>query len=410
MESKTEKTELEHQDKEPIHLFVDERAQQDSVMPVRWCICEEVFDQLKERIVENPCLLLVITNSQHKEVCRKLASLDQMMDYVSFRGPGQHRILATIVWEHGKEVRDLKEGFVGKRYGSYRYDDILDRNGNFRQDLGCFGCEGGRWFGKATELEVDVAGEFFAKEPPKWLSKWVNFWFETKPVDQCQFRRRCMLAFSIQPPLVLLLTIFVYSLRFLLVALFLLCGLRQINFKPLFHLFGCPTKQLTRNMKKGRLSVFFSTKDGDWRPFFFWPLTPIFILFLAGGLYLLLRIWLGVNDWQALIIVGLTVLGIFFVALVVYILYRFSCYLGSEIKTPEYDYTAYWEKERKKREQKEREEKEKALLRLEKNLLPLVCTGVPLKADLNDLPRSRRTVYLRFLNLKRMVCKPFARY
>lgn len=410
MKTETKKTELEHQDKEPIHLFVDERAQQDSVIPLRWCICKEVFDQLKEQMAENPCLLLVVTSSRDEEVCRKLVPLDQMMDYVSFGGPGQHRILATIVWEDGKGVRDLKNGFVVKRHGTYRYNDILDWKGNFREDLGRFGREGGgRWLEKTAELKVDVAGEFFAKEPPKWLRGWTNLWYETSPVDQCQLRRRCILAFSVQPPLVLLWTIFVCSLRFLLVALFLLCGLRRINFDPLFHPLGCRTKQLTWNMKKGRLSVFFSTKDGDRRPCFFWPLTPIFILSLAGGLYLLLGVWAGVSVWLVLAILGLVVLGLFFGALIVCILYCLGCYLRGKIKTPGYDYRAELERI-KKREQKEREEKEKALLMLEKNLLPLVCTGVVLKPDLNDLPWGKRTVYLRFLDLKRMVCKPFARY
>lgn len=365
-------------------------------------------------MVEKPCLLLVVTSGWHKEVCRKLAPLDQMMDYISFGGPGRHRILATIVWQRGKGVRDLKEGFVRKRYGTYRYDDILDWHGDFRQDFGCFGRkEEGKWLGKVTEFNVEVAPEFFAKEPLEWLSSWVNLWHKGQPVDQCQFRRRFLLAFP-KSLLVLLWIIFVCSLRFLLVALFLLCGLRRINFKPLLHPFGCDTRELTRAMKKGCLSVFFSTKKGDWRPFFFWPFAPIFILGLANFSYLILGVFFGVNVWQVLKIVGLTILGLsvyglFFGVLVV----DFGGYLLGKIKTPEWESEWKWERERKraeKREQKELEEKERALLTLEKNLLPLVCTGVPLKADLNDLPPSKRTVYLRFLDLKKRACKPFARY
>lgn len=407
MESKTEKTELEHQDREPIHLFIDEQYQQDSVIPVRWCICKRVFEQLREKMVKNPCLLLVVTNSErHQEIVRKVVPLDQMMEYISFGGPGRHRILATVVWKIGAEIKEVRKDLAERRHGNYHYN-ILDYGGNFKRDLGGFAETWGRWLEDISERRVEVAAEFFAKEPPKWLSKWVNFWFETKPIDQWHFRRRCILAFSIQPPLVLSWIIFVCLLRFLIAAFFVLCGIREINFKPIIQPFGNCTPNLLSKMKRRGYfsSVFFSTKEGESRPCYYWPLTPIFLLLLYSFLYLLFGVGYGASIWQILIIIGLTILGTFGSAVIGYGLYLLVKYL-----TREYDKDKAREKERIKIQQQIEREKTETRRRIEQKLSPLVCVGAPLKADLKNLPSSKRTVHLRFLGLKRMVCKPFARY
>ncbi len=62
-----------------------------------------------------------------------------------------------------------------------------------------------------------------------------------------------------------------------------------------------------------------------------------------------------------------------------------------------------------RQEQKRRlTEQEKEELKYEE-FEPLICDGAELKAKIDDLPPERRTINLKFLDLKAKVCKPFAR-
>jgi hypothetical protein len=54
-----------------------------------------------------------------------------------------------------------------------------------------------------AELKLRVPAEIFAPRPKSWLSrilwKWVNLWHDQEPVDECAYRRRMMIAFTVQP-------------------------------------------------------------------------------------------------------------------------------------------------------------------------------------------------------------------
>tara|TARA_Y100000310_G_scaffold271105_1_gene285410 strand:+ start:220 stop:390 length:171 start_codon:yes stop_codon:yes gene_type:complete len=39
--------ELVHKEGEVFHLFTESRKEQDSVIPLRWCVCKEKLDALK---------------------------------------------------------------------------------------------------------------------------------------------------------------------------------------------------------------------------------------------------------------------------------------------------------------------------------------------------------------------------
>jgi hypothetical protein len=69
------------------------------------------------------------------------------------------------------------------------------------------------------------------------------------------------------------------------------------------------------------------------------------------------------------------------------------------------------ERERKWLAAREREEalKRAAEAKFDRQYQEMVCPGVPLKASIEALPPSRRTLYLRFSALKERVCRPFAR-
>lgn len=61
------------------------------------------------------------------------------------------------------------------------------------------------------------------------------------------------------------------------------------------------------------------------------------------------------------------------------------------------------------KERSARREQEMFKLRYETEFEPLLCDGRDLKPSIADLPPERRTVHLRFLDLKAKVCRPFAK-
>ena len=61
----------------------------------------------------------------------------------------------------------------------------------------------------------------------------------------------------------------------------------------------------------------------------------------------------------------------------------------------------------KERDKQEREQRK--LGAFYEELQDVACIGVPLKPKLELLPERRKTIYLRYMDLKAKVCKPYAR-
>jgi len=398
MTSQTEQGEHGEQNGEAIRLFTERTETADSTMPVRWCLHRDILDYLKTERIKRPYLLLVVKHQDEKaekKTERILVPLDHVLQYIQFKKPGIHRIAATVVWHREGNRLKLQERFLGKdQHGSYELS-VLNYSGELRYDL--TDSQIGQ-HGKGT-LEVDVADEFFARERPKWMQGWVNLAFETVPRDECQFRKRCLFAFTVQP-LLELITMLVLSVGRVSVALFLtLCSIRGVAFRPILHPFRQKTREIWSDIGA---SPSFLGRRTLWPSFLAPPIVPL----VTGGTMFLLNHYLslGLNNWLMLgIIAGATLLVPLLVQLIGGILYLLSMPFGTKAQREE------------KRRQREREERLQAELerqkRWDKQYSILVCEGVPLEARLDALPRVRRTVYLRLRlqDLKARLCRPFAR-
>jgi len=387
---------------EKIHLYADARnGLQDAAIAVRWCICPSVFEVIKSKQAPNPHILLVVTNGDKEQ--RKIVPLEQEMEYFYFEEPGKHRIQATVLCT--KDVTTLKRRLLTKDCNFYDLD-ILDGKGDLenvaykmRYRFTIEVCVG------SGEVNVDVAQEFFAKKPAEWLWNWVNLWYETRPRDQCQFRRRCMLAFSLQPFVVLLWIICICPIRFA-IASFLKFGLgmRGIKFKPIYRPLLMETNDVWHDNEG---SVFIKNSIGKQRPWFLLLLMPVFVIPLAAG-FSGLKYWLfaDLDFWWVpiaviTVIAGLVPLGYIFI----FFAWLFEKIIEFTLGSPD-DWRQY---KMTKLARKKKQEKLAAIRAYDDTYSPLVCRGVPLKASLKALPKQRRTIYLRFMDLKTKVCKPFAK-
>lgn len=224
-----------------LKIMVEKPEVQDVIVPLRWCVDRETLDELRDRGVQDPYLLLVIVQRYHRPE-HKLVPFNQMVEYVELQGPGENRIFATIVWNE-KGRGDLWKRYLQRNDGRYNTDlvDSMSSGMDFHQPVDSIG---------KAELILEVPRELFAKEPRALEKRWVNFWFENKPKDQCQYRRRRALAYTIQPPAVLLWLVFGKILwRWVVFLLLIILGMwiephdswspkswkPLLDWKPLFH-------------------------------------------------------------------------------------------------------------------------------------------------------------------------------
>lgn len=376
-----------HGHKEEIHLYAaPAHGQADSTVALRWCVCPKILAQMVECEAPNPHLLLLVTKGQ-REVERRLVPLGQAMEFIAFRAPGTYRIQAMIL--SSEQPKRLKDG-IERAYP----DDLKDDEGNLRikdyriiYDADSFG---------KGDVQVQVSADFFAKKPPAVIWWWANLWYKKQPVDQCDFRKRCIFAFTLQLPLTLLFLCAKGALCLLIGGLLRFgFGLRGVSFVPLWHPFKHDIDEIWYDLKG---SVFFSDKEKRARPGALRLLTPGILLPVASMVSWTQRVLLGYNFWTQLLINVAATAGIAGIGLLIN-------WLG-KTRLAE----TSWAKRRKRRQE--------VLARLRErirqqeyadDLACVQCQGVPMEASLKALPKPKRTIYLRFLGFKARVCRPFAK-
>lgn len=366
------------------------------MVALRWCVSRGILDVLRSKQVLNPLLFISVIGQEDKnEVERRLFPLSDAMIYIHLRKPGSFVINAFIVWSKENTKggdQALTNQLLGlNRWGNFEFH-LRNHAGEIRQDRLEEAC------GYQTEAKIDiqVPEEFFAPEPKDWEKWWVNLWHDTAPIDQCAFRKRRMLAYSLQPPIelgrVILLPIIrlVYGLGLLLIG-------QRINFWTIFHPYENKTKDVKWEDEEFAQFVTWS-KEGDQHPGYFILCHPLVILPLLTFVITITRLgW-----WGETLKAGSYILPIF---LVICLFAWWACkkYFEKEAIALRQEQRVARQKEVEKNYRQER------LRRVYDNDLSAVtCTGTPLKATVADLPATKRTIRLRFLDIKSKVCKPFA--
>jgi len=124
---------------------------------------------------------------------RKIYELNKI-DFIQFHKAGRHHLIFILFHDLTREQKKdiLQKKSLRKNYENNIYLNDLTTGGVGPNSV---------WY---CEELVEIPQEFFAPPPPeKGLKKawhqWVNRWFLTKPVDECEFRKRAILASTLQP-------------------------------------------------------------------------------------------------------------------------------------------------------------------------------------------------------------------
>ncbi|MEK7151164.1 MAG: hypothetical protein AAB784_00415 [Patescibacteria group bacterium] len=376
-----------------IKLFVDDTNLHSPIAGIRWCVDKNTIDKLAELKIQEAYVLFVIAQDNDgvfKEVEQKIVPLKQAMEYIEFHRPGKHRIFACLVWNnpHGKQYTksDLALYFSKQRMfnpysGDFTVPSFNYPDHEFRSHPENFG------YGS---VDVVVPAGYFAKEPPAWEKWWVNLWYESKPKNQCYFRKRRFIAYSIQPPIVLGFILIKTFIALLQIIGLLLIGTRGIKFEALIHPFRYSTGDCAPEETS---SIFITDSSGKKRNpvfFLFMPAVQLTILFLVGLLKLMFGRLIGLNMDDTLY--WLLAIDLIIVVMV------FAINWASVLKKLFPDETM--EQSLAKQELK--------IKQIKNEYQDIVCTGNTLAPQISSLPARRQTVYLKFQQLKSKVCLPFA--
>jgi len=163
-------------EKDAISLVLGEEDGQvhNADIPVRWCISNKALDDLKDRGVLNPVILIAAFKGNN-ELSRQVLPISKVKTFLRFTKAGECQIQIWIV--DGDEIKKGK--LLGISLTNY-YDEVKE---DFYGDY---------VYGHYTE-EVEIPEEAFGKEPPPLL-KWYNNWgFPKKESDTCKFWQRLLI-------------------------------------------------------------------------------------------------------------------------------------------------------------------------------------------------------------------------
>ena len=305
-----------------------------------------------------------------------------MMTYIELHSSGENRIYAFVSEESPEEAKLF--------YSSRQYDDwrrnILNGDGS---DYYKYLAESpaDKQLSFAEPIVIDVPQELFAKEPPEWEQQWV-YWLQSRGVDnQCDYRKKRIFAYTVQP-IALLLKIL---LELIILTVAFLIGSKSFSFKYLFHPLTYELRDAYELWNSGswflgsfdfddcnsKSDYFFVLVKSLWKIPFMPAVLSVFTLMYYSGILL-----------PVLFSLIAVVLILFFTFLVVNgeatrFLLLIKKLFGRKDHIPWY---------------------------LNKEEIDLI-TCYPDKQPITfaQLPRKKKTIKLRYLDLKSKVCKPYSR-
>jgi len=348
-------------------LFNPKQAQSGAVMFLQWCLAPQVIQYLKDNSVTDAKVFITVRNPHGKET-RYVAPLASPQEFLEFHCSGKHEISGTVVW--GDHLKDAGRSLLEKSSRrDYKHDLENAINGN-----SCVS------FSKA-ELSVEVPSGFFAPELSPWIFWYVNLWFGEPAWDECEIRRRKLIALLVQTPL-LAVWIPVISLIRLVYALFVSGVLLRKD---------VPLEAVVRPFVYS-ISDIWERSERRWeekpvRRLILVPSNQIMMILVSIMISIIIVEWTGLS---------FLVLPVVYAIVVVFLIVMVSSWLEKLIEKDFKQYMA------------EREERLRAEA-LNRSYSELLCTTAPADGTLRTKRQGfKNNVVLAFQDFKANVCRPSA--
>jgi hypothetical protein len=388
-----------------------------ATIPVEWHFSQEVIDAKPWYIalydLEIPLSQFEKEMWEKQADDRNLYHVTDLAKYLQLRRPGRHTLIAVVFCGDKKKALDAGWKFCSDYslyYSSLSEGKLTDSS--FKEQPVYI-----------AAFEFEVPKELFATTSESWLGKvvwaWVNRWYVKDPRDECMYRKRKILAFTLQPFLFLIGRLFtgVFVTLYTLVGglVLSLIGIRP-NLRNLIHAwwdigenewnlieFDSYTSHPWRKWGKRYLKGDFGPYE--WRYLPKW-LVPIFVPFELAAVAAVVSGLYGAGYWiyhhfSMAIILVVAVLLIIAIVMV-------ADKMGKSESRKQMIAARLKEQERLETELKK--EKEKRYLEFLKNNASLA--NVPARVDIGAIKKKVNRVtrfHISFWALKADVCKPYSK-
>ena len=215
-------------------------------VPIRWCLTPEYVRKLEADGIVDPHVLITSYApaegdngkiSHCLEMDRKLVPLTQLMTYLRFYRAGEMKVIGIIL--NGVAGREALHKRYMKKHWDGRYSNIVyDYDGTLHDELE---------YAYATTSElVEIPANVFGKEPSPWVKWYVNLLHgSSTAVDECDYRKRMMLAFGLKWMLVIPYVFILIVGRALLTGIIAGAGYhKKTHFLRSFRVFKYPSISL----------------------------------------------------------------------------------------------------------------------------------------------------------------------
>ncbi len=335
-------------------------------IPVSWCVSKEIIDALAAKEDKDPCIVICLVPKKYtgddedmNREYRKVVRLKDLMTYIELPSAGENKMFAKVV---PGPFKDAKSRYLDRYGGDYSRKLLAFNKNEYHEVDEVF---------NAAPVTLEVPNAIFAKEPSDWEKAWIGWMSDKTPINQCEFRRQRLWAYTGQP--IIFLASYLLQIVFSIAALLL--GTRGFSWEPLLHPLSYDMGDKTVNLlSKGTI---FINPDGEtpFQKFKYLPFMPAVMIAVLAFIFGGHTVHMG-----ALILVGLMLL------------------LGSA------GFGAFYLIDRKM----EREEAAPPWYLDEHEQEFLVCNGQTKPLAVGELPSRHKTLRIRFEAFKAQVCRPFS--
>lgn len=363
---------------------------------VSWCLDQEALKYLTDKGVKDPQVILVIApegepekyHHNSKEV-RAVVPLKDMIAFVEFKYPG-----ATKIW-----------GFVSTRSKKDAHDYLTKSGGVYGTDILDYDAQGwASWMTKdgtldAQPLSVEVPEGVFAPEPAQWEKDWVNHFFRGKCEDQCHFRKRRLFAYLVQPFLML------PNLLIRLIILLVSCivGARGTSLKYLLHPLTYDLGDTIEMISGGTIFIRHLPEDepgvempDNFKEMVSYGVRSFWALPFMPLLWIPVLILSLLGKWHTVAVIGIVAVAL--VAAAVFVVAMVAMAEAGAFGTLWRWLDKFFT----------RKEPQDFWYLSQEEMDLLVCNTQKGPLTVSKLPAKKRTLRLRFKDLKTKVCRPFA--